>query len=280
VSGKRSKAGEEEVQTREGHKVDSKLAKILVKLTGETKRAGNTRHNLGNKTVEIAVAGSLHAEGTRADVIKSLVINAVGLITVINKLMDRESAVVGLDNSVGHLGAGNDREGGENTVRILLLDSAEKQGTHTRASTTTKTVRKLEALKTLASFSLLADDIHNAVDKGCTFSVMALSPAVGGTILTVDEVVRTIDLAISARAQCLEGARLKIKANRARNKSVASSLIEVNVQTFTELRIGSAVDTIRANAMLITNSLPETSTDLVTTLSCLNMNDFTHFPVT
>jgi len=278
VSSKRGKAGEEEVQTREGHKVDSKLAQILVELARETEGASDTRHDLGNKTVEVAVAGGLHAEGTRADVVQGLVVDAVGLIAVIDELVHRESAVVGFHNSVRHLGAGDDREGGEDTVRILLLDLAEEQGAHTRASATTKTVRELEALKAFASLSLLADNVHHAVDESSTLGVMALGPAVGSTILTVDKVIRTINLAVGASAEGFKSARLKIKAHRTRDEPLAGGLVEVNIQTLAQLRVGSAVDTVRANAVLVAHSLPKASTNLITTLSCLNMYDFTHLP--
>jgi len=229
VSSKRSKAGEEEVKTREGHKVDSELTKILIELTRETKRASDTRHDLGHKAVKVAVAGSLHAEGAGADVVQCLVIDAVGLIAVIDKLMDRKSAVVGLNNSVRNLGARNDREGGKNTIRILLLDLAKQQGTHTRAGTTTKTVGKLEALKTFTGLSFFTDNIHNAVYKGGTLSVVTLSPAVCGTVLTVDEVIRTIDLTIRTGTKRFKSSRLKIKTNCTRNKSIASSFVEVNI---------------------------------------------------
>lgn len=45
TAGQRSEANHEEVETGEGHHVDSKLAQVRVQLAGETQRDGNTRHD-------------------------------------------------------------------------------------------------------------------------------------------------------------------------------------------------------------------------------------------
>lgn len=54
-AGQRCEANHEEVETREGHHVDSKLAQIRVQLTGETQRNSDTRHDSRHQVVEVAV---------------------------------------------------------------------------------------------------------------------------------------------------------------------------------------------------------------------------------
>jgi len=53
--------------------------------------------------VEITVGWCRQLEGTEADVVQSLVVDAVGLIGVLDELVDGECRVVWLDNGVGYL---------------------------------------------------------------------------------------------------------------------------------------------------------------------------------
>ena len=54
--------------------------------------------------VEITVCWGGQLQGTEANVIKCLVVDAVGLICVFYKLMDRESGIVRLYNSIRYFG--------------------------------------------------------------------------------------------------------------------------------------------------------------------------------
>merc|ERR1739844_724578 len=74
--GERSKARHEEVETREGHHVDSQLTQISVQLTRESQACGDTRHGCRHQMVEIAICGGGELEGTEADVVQSLVVDA------------------------------------------------------------------------------------------------------------------------------------------------------------------------------------------------------------
>ena len=66
-----------------------------------------------------------------------LVVNAEGLVRVLHKLVNGEGGVVGLDDSVGHLGGGHDGESGHHTVGELLADLGDQKRTHTGTSSTT-----------------------------------------------------------------------------------------------------------------------------------------------
>merc|ERR1712170_308481 len=88
--GQGSKAWHEEVEAGEGNHVDSQLSQVSVKLAGETQAGGDTRHGGRHQMVEITIGGSGQLEGTEADVIQGLVVNAVGLVCVLNQLMDRQ----------------------------------------------------------------------------------------------------------------------------------------------------------------------------------------------
>ena len=53
--------------------------------------------------VEVSVGGVGELEGTEADVVESFVVDAEGLVGVLDKLVDGERGVVGLHNGVRNL---------------------------------------------------------------------------------------------------------------------------------------------------------------------------------
>merc|ERR1712038_1607543 len=84
---KRSETRHEEVETREGHHVDSQFTKIGIELTRETKAGCHTRHGSRHQMVKITVGGGGELQGTEADIVESFIVNAVGLICVLYQLM-------------------------------------------------------------------------------------------------------------------------------------------------------------------------------------------------
>lgn len=79
----------EKVQTREGDHVDGEFSQVRVELTGETEAGGDAGHDGGDEVVEVAVGGGIEFEGTNADIIQSLVVNAEGFVRVFNELLQK-----------------------------------------------------------------------------------------------------------------------------------------------------------------------------------------------
>merc|ERR1719486_828028 len=102
--GKGSETSHEEMESGERNEVDSELPEIRVELTGESEAAGDTGESSRNEMVKIAISGGGELEGSEADIVKGLVINAHNLIGVLDKLMDREGGVVGLNDGIRDLG--------------------------------------------------------------------------------------------------------------------------------------------------------------------------------
>jgi hypothetical protein len=224
TAGQRSKTDHEEVETGEGHHVDSQLPEIRVELTGEAQAGGDTRHDGGHEVVQVAVRGVVQLESPHADVVESLVVNAKGLVRVLDKLVDGEGGVVGLDNGVGDLGGGHDREGGHHAVGELLADLGDQKRTHTGTCTATKRVGDLEALQAVAALGLTTDDIENLVDELGTLGVMTLCPVVTSTRLAKDEVVGTEELSKGASADGVHCTGLEIDEDGTGHELVARGL--------------------------------------------------------
>ena len=84
TGGQRSKARHEEVEPGEGDHVDGQLPEVSIELAREPETGGHTRHGQGHQVVEVTIGGGGELQSSEADVIESLIINAVGLISVLN----------------------------------------------------------------------------------------------------------------------------------------------------------------------------------------------------
>jgi hypothetical protein len=139
-----------------------------------------------------------------------LVVNAEGLVRVLDQLVDGQSGVVRLNNSVGHLGGWHDGEGGHHAVGELLADLGDQKRTHTGTSSTTERVSDLETLKAVTALGLATDDIKDLVDKLGTLSVVTFRPVVTSTRLAEDKVIGTEELPEGSSADGVHGTGFQI----------------------------------------------------------------------
>jgi len=266
----------EEMKTWEWDQVNGELSQVGVELTWESEAAGDTGESGGNEMVKITVSWGGELEGSEADIVKSLVINAHNLIGVLDELMDREGGVVWLNDGIRHLGGWHDGESGHDSVWVLFSDLGDEEGSHTGSGTTTEGVGDLETLEAIATFGFLSDDIKDGVDELGTLGVVTLGPVVTGTGLSEDEVVWSEELSEWSGSDGVHGSWLKIHEDTSWDVSATGGLVVVNVDSL-ELEIGvTVVGTGWVNTVLIGDDLPELGTNLVTALTGLDVNDFSH----
>ena len=65
--------------------------------------SGNPGHGNGDEVVEVAVGGRGQLQGPEADVVKRLVVDAEGLVAVLDQLVDGQGGVVRLHHRVRDL---------------------------------------------------------------------------------------------------------------------------------------------------------------------------------
>ena len=135
----------------------------------------------GDKVVEVTVRGGGELEGAEANVVEGLVVESEALVGVLDELVDRESGVVGLDDSVGNLGGRDDRVRGHDPVGVLLANLGDEEGAHAGPGPSSHGVGDLEALHHIAVLSLFADDVHDGVDQFGTLSIVTLGPVVSSS---------------------------------------------------------------------------------------------------
>ncbi len=264
------------MKTWEWDEVDSKLSQVRVELTWESQAAGDTGESGRHQMVKITIGWGGELEGSEADIIKGLVINAHNLIGVFDELMDREGGVVWLNDGIRDLWGWHDGESGHDSIWVLFSDLGDEEGSHTRSSTTTERVGDLESLEAIATFGFLSDDIEDGVDELGTLSVVTLGPVVTGTGLTEDEVVWSEELTEWSGSDGVHGSWLKIHKDGSWDVSSTSGLVVVDVDSLElEIRI-TVVGTGWVNTVLVGDDFPEFGTDLVTALTTLDVNDFSH----
>jgi len=95
--------GHEEMEARERHHVDRQFPEVSVELTGEPEAGRHAGHGQGDQVVQVTVGRGGQLQGPEADIVESLVVNAVGLVGVLHELVHRQSRVVRLHHGVRHL---------------------------------------------------------------------------------------------------------------------------------------------------------------------------------
>ena len=226
--------------------------------------------------VEITICWVGELQGSEADIVEGLVVNAHDIIGVLDELMDGKGGVVRLDDGVRDLGGGHDGEGAHLSVGVLLTDLGDQKGAHAGASAATEGVGDLEALEAVTALSLLTADIEDGVDELGTFGVVTLGPVVTGASLAENEVVGTEELTERSGSDGVHSAGLEIHEDGAGDIAATGGFVVIDVDSL-KLEIGvTVVAASWVNAVLVGDDLPELGTDLVTALSALNVNDFSH----
>ena len=134
----------------------------------------------------------------------------------------------------------------------------------------------METLKAIATLSLLSDNVKNGIDELGSLGVMTLGPVVTGTGLSEDEVVWSEELSEWSSSDGVHGSWLKIHEDGSWDVSSTGGFVVVDVDSLElEIRV-TMVGTSWVNTVFVGDDLPEFGTDLVTALSSLNMNDFSH----
>jgi len=137
-------------------------------------------------------------------------------------------------------------------------------------------VGDLETLEAIAAFSFFSNDIENRINEFSTFGVMTLGPVVTGTGLTENEVVGSEELTEWASSDGVHGTWLKVHKNGSWDESTTGGFVIVNVDSF-KLEIGvTMVGTGWVDSVFVGDDFPEFGTDLVTALTCLDVNEFSH----
>jgi len=108
--------------------------------------------------------------------------------------MNGKGSVIWFYNGIGDFWGWEYGESFHNSVWIFFSDFRDKEGTHTRSSSTTKGVCDLETLEAITTFSFFSYNIEYRVNEFSTFGIVTFGPVVTGSSLSEDKVVRSKEL--------------------------------------------------------------------------------------
>ena len=226
--------------------------------------------------VQVTIGWSGKFKSSETDIIKSFIINNLTLIWVFDKLMYGKCSIIWFYNSIRYFWGWENRESGHNSIWIFFSNFRDKEGTHTGTSTTTEGVTYLESLKAITSFGFFSYYIKYGINKFSTFSIMSLSPIVTSTSLSKNKVIWSEKLTKWSSSNWVHGTWFEVHKDSSWNKSTTSGFIIVNINSF-ELKIRiTMICTGWINTMFIGDDFPEFGTDLVTALTSLDVNEFSH----
>jgi hypothetical protein len=133
-------------------------------------------------------------------------------------------------------------------------------------------VGDLETLEAIATFGLLSDNVEDGVDELGTLGVVTLGPVVTGTSLSENEVVWSEELTEWSSSDGVHGSWLEIHEDGSWDVSSTGGFVVVDVDSLKlEVRV-TVIGTGWVDTVLIGDNFPEFGTDLVTTLTSLDVN--------
>ena len=213
----RSVRGDHEVDARVGHQVGLELGDINVERAVEAERSGQRRDDLGDQTVQVGVRRALNVKVATADVVQSLVIHHEGHVGVLQERVGREDAVVRLNDRGRDLGRRVDGEGQLGLAAVVNRQTLEEERAKTGAGTAANGVEDDEALEASAVVRELANAVEHQVDDLLTNGVVATGIVVRRVLLSGDQLLRVVELAVCASADLVDDGRLKVDEDGARN---------------------------------------------------------------
>ena len=270
--------GQHEVDTGVGHQVGLELSDINVEGTVESQRGSQRRDDLGDQSVQVGVSGSLDIKLSAADIIDGFVIEHNGHILMLQEGVSGQDGVVGLNDGSGDLGGGVNGETQLGFLAVVNGKSLQEEGAETGTSTTTNGVENHETLETSTVVSELSDTVEAKVNDFLTNGVVASGEVVGSIFLTGDQLLGVEQLAVGSGSDFIDHSGFKIEEHAAGHVLAGTSFGEESVEsiiTSTDSLIGRHL-TIGLDTVFEAEELPAGVTDLDTSLTNVNVDNFSH----
>ena len=258
--------------------VSLEFGDIDVKGTIESKGGSEGGDNLSDESVQVSIGWSLNVEVSSRDIIDGLVIEDNGDIGVLKKGVGGEDGVVWLNNGGGNLWGWVDGETELGFLTIIDGESFEEEGSESGTGTTTDSLEDKETLETSALIGELSDSIEAEIDDLFTDGIMSSGEVVGSIFFTGDELLWVEELSVGTGSNLIDNGWLEIEEDGSWDVLTSTGLGEEGVEsvvTTTDGFVGWHL-TVWLDTVLEAEELPAGVTDLDTSLTDVDGNDFSH----
>merc|ERR1719408_561636 len=199
-------------------------------------------------------------------------------VGVLQEGVGGEHGVVRLHDGGGHLRGGVAAEGELGLLAVVDGETLQEEGAEARAGTSTDGVEHHEALETSALVGELAKTVEGEVHDLLTHGVVATGVVVGSILLTGDELLGVVKLAVGTGADLVDHGGLEVEVDAAGHVLASASLGEEGVErviTTADGLVGGHL-AIRLDTVLQAVKLPATVTDLATALADVDGDSLAH----
>merc|ERR1711959_506822 len=261
--------GDHKVDAWVGYQVGLELSNINVEGAIESERSGQGGDHLRDETVQVGVGGALDVEAATADVVDGLVVKHDGDVSVLEEGVGGEHGVVWLDDGGGHLRGWVGAESELGLLAVVHGETLKEEGAETGSGATTDGVEHEETLETGALVGELTKAVERKVDDLLANGVVTTGVVVGGILLSGDELLWVVELAVGAGTDLIDHGWLQIEVDAAGHVLAGASLGEEGVEGVIATSNGLVGRhlAIRLDAVLEAVELPAGVTDLATALA-------------
>jgi len=270
--------GQHEMDSGVGDQVGLEFSDIDVKGTIESQRSSQRGDDLSNESVQVGVSGSFDIELSSADIVDSFVIEHNSDISVFQEGVSGQDGVVGFNDGSGDLGRGIDGEAELGLLAVIDGESFQKERTQTGTGTTSDGIEDHETLETSTVISELSDSVQAKVDDFLTNGVVTSGEVVGGIFLTGDQLFGVEELSVSTSSNFIDDGRFQIEEDGSGDMLAGTSFGEEGVESIITTTDGLVRGhlAIRLDTVFQAEEFPTGVTDLDTTLTDVNRDNFSH----
>ena len=270
--------GQHEVDTGVRDQVGLEFSDIDVEGTIESQRGSEGGDNLSDESVQVSVGGTLNIELSTADIVDGFVVEHDGHILMFQEGVSGQDGVVRFNHSSGDLGGRVDSETQFGLLAVINGQSFQKEGTETGTSTTTDGVEDHETLETGTVVSQLTDTVQAKVNDFLTNGVVSSGEVTGGIFFTRDQLFGVEQLTVSSGSDFINHSGFEIEEDATGDVFSSSGFGEEGVEGIITTTNGFVRGhlTIGLDTVFKAEEFPAGVTDLDTSLSDVDINDFSH----
>ena len=191
-------------------------------------------------------------------------------------MMKWKGGIVGRNNSIRYFGWRQNWECWQNFIRNFLFEFIKKKRSDSWTSSSSQRVDYLYHLYIVTTLSFFSNWIKDRVNYLKSLSMKPFSPIISSTWCTKDKVVRIEESSNRISSGNINGSWLEISKDRSCRVCSFSQLIEIDIDPF-KIKIREAmISTIVGNSVFFRYGVPELISNVVSTLTKLQVNDLSH----
>lgn len=234
---------------------------------------------MGDQSVQVGVGGSFDTQTSLADVIDGFIVKHKGNIGVFQEGMGGKHRVVRLNNSGRNLRGWVDAKVELGLLSVISRELFQQQRTKARSGSSTNRVKDQESLETAALVGNLSDSINGVFNDFLSDGVVSSGVVVGRILFAVDQLFRVEKLLVRSSSDFIQDGWFQINKDGSRDVLSLSGLGEEGVERvafLTEGGVGGHLSVL-VNSVFKAEQFPASITKLATSLSNMNINNFSHY---